>query len=304
MHSFPVRFLTVLLVIAALGLVRVFAAEARTTPDSSSSSAALAAAPDCDGHITVHKFEDLNANGIEDPPLEKGLQGWTIQLQILSGSNWVNQGLPKTTNSAGDVLFTGLPAGTYRARETLQTGWQCTTCPDPSRPVSGSVVLAYDGTATIKIGNVDGPVIKVWKFLDPLNSGVYSPTAVLLDGWTFTLDPASNGISQGTTAGGTVTFIKLTPGSTYTVTEQPQVNWCATTPDQQTVTNIGPDAVVNLYFGNRECSPSAVTIASFRVSGASGVPLLALPWLLGILTLVGIAKATGVVRVCSRDLLR
>jgi uncharacterized repeat protein (TIGR01451 family) len=67
------------------------------------------------GDVSGTKFEDLNANGIQDPG-ENPLPGWTFQL--LDTSNNVIK--TTTADSAGFYDFPGLPIGTYKVREVLQ----------------------------------------------------------------------------------------------------------------------------------------------------------------------------------------
>ena len=68
--------------------------------------------------IVVHKFRDDNTNGIQDG-IEESLSGWTMRLYRLDGSTWTQLGTSKTTNSAGNAVWSSLAPGTYRAQETL-----------------------------------------------------------------------------------------------------------------------------------------------------------------------------------------
>ncbi len=73
------------------------------------------------GTIVAHKFNDLNGNGVQDAG-EGDLEGWTMTLYEGSSCNGtlVDSG---TTGSDGNVVFDGLPAGTYSVKEELKDYW-------------------------------------------------------------------------------------------------------------------------------------------------------------------------------------
>ncbi|HEX9093293.1 MAG TPA: SdrD B-like domain-containing protein, partial [Coriobacteriia bacterium] len=95
------------------------------------------------GKITVHKFNDLNGDGVrqtgEDP-----LSGWEFTLTGPFGYS-----ASKTTTGAGVAEFTGLEPGTYSLDETGGHGpaWYATT----ALPIA--VTLASGGTDTEWVGN-------------------------------------------------------------------------------------------------------------------------------------------------------
>lgn len=75
-----------------------------------------------------YKWEDLDGDGVKEGG-EPVLNGWTIQLYKLVGTDWVWQADAVTGDGAwpdGYYEFTGLEAGTYRVMEVLQAGWMQT----------------------------------------------------------------------------------------------------------------------------------------------------------------------------------
>lgn len=194
--------------------------------------------------VIVHKFRDDNTNGLQDG-VEESLSGWTMRLYRWDGSAWVQEGASKTTNAVGNAVWSNLGPGTYRAQETLQTGWLATT-PNPS----GSVTLAAGQQGQINFGNVPLALVRAWKFYDLDLDGVKDADEPVLDGWTMNINPAVNGIGSGVTAGGYVNFLDLDP-NTYDLWETLKPHWMATTPALQTVTVAGSD-LREVWFGNVE----------------------------------------------------
>lgn len=192
--------------------------------------------------LIVHKFNDLNMNGVQNGG-EESLSGWTIRLYRLDGATWTLVG-SKATNSSGNATWNDLAPGTYRAEEVLQAGWLITTPPNPSDPV----VLVAGSQEQINFGNVALAVIKVWKFNDLDMNGTHSADEPVLDGWTMNIDPAVNGIGAGVTSNGYVAFIDLDP-NTYHVWETEQARWRATTPTSQDVT-VAANDFREVWFGN------------------------------------------------------
>ncbi|MFZ2362347.1 MAG: SdrD B-like domain-containing protein [Anaerolineae bacterium] len=208
--------------------------------------------------IIVHKFSDNNTNGIQDGG-EESLQGWSMKLVRWTGSAWQLVST-KSTDAAGNAIFTNLSPGTYRAEETLQSGWTNTT-PNPS----AEVTLAAGGQATINFGNVALAVIKAWKFYDLNMDGVHDANEPLLDGWQMNIFPAINGIGSGLTAGGAYSFIDLPPGS-YRVWETQQPGWIATTPVEVTLALAAND-FREVWFGNVQ-----MDLGDLPTDGTAGVP--------------------------------
>lgn len=145
------------------------------------------------GTITAHKFQDTNQNGVQDPG-EPNLQGWTMSLYQGSGCSGaaLRSG---TTNTSGDVTFTGLAAGSYSVKETLQAGWVATTdvCVDvgvqsaESKTVSFGNLLGADLVVT-KAASADSVAVgsNLTYSITVRNNGLAKAAGVTL---TDTLDP-------------------------------------------------------------------------------------------------------------------
>lgn len=99
------------------------------------------------GNITVHKFNDLNGNGVLDDN-EPGLGDW--EMTLYSGFGCAATGelvASGHTGTDGNVSFSNLNPGTYSVKETAQPGWESTTddCPD--------ITLVAGGSETVYFGN-------------------------------------------------------------------------------------------------------------------------------------------------------
>ena len=76
------------------------------------------------------KFEDLDADGVKDAG-ETGLAGWTIYVDYNDNGVFDAADEPSAvTASDGTYTITGINPGTYKVREELQAGWNC-SYPDP-----------------------------------------------------------------------------------------------------------------------------------------------------------------------------
>lgn len=76
----------------------------------------------------LHKFEDLNGNGVQDAG-EENIPGWEMRIYRASGDTWI---LDETgfTGPDGMVLFINKPGGlTWRIWETAVECWEPTTNP-------------------------------------------------------------------------------------------------------------------------------------------------------------------------------
>ncbi|MEG5140260.1 MULTISPECIES: SdrD B-like domain-containing protein [unclassified Microcoleus] len=100
------------------------------------------------GSISGFKFNDLNANGINEPT-EPRVANWPIYID-LNNNNARDPNEPSTlTNPQGNFSFINLPQGTYFVREVPQPGFRQTT-PNPT-PIAVS-----NGTnaTNLSFGNV------------------------------------------------------------------------------------------------------------------------------------------------------
>ncbi|PSB53060.1 hypothetical protein C7B67_04510 [filamentous cyanobacterium Phorm 6] len=100
------------------------------------------------GSISGFKFNDLNANGINEPT-EPRVANWPIYLD-LNNNNARDPNEPSTlTNPQGNFSFINLPQGTYFVREVPQPGFRQTT-PNPTPFTVGNGTNATN----ISFGNV------------------------------------------------------------------------------------------------------------------------------------------------------
>lgn len=133
------------------------------------------------GKIRVHKFEDIDRNGIQDQN-EPNLAAW--RFQIFRNFNCEGQWFQENpTNTNGDALIPnpagGLPLGNYSILETFiyierdpvtgrlrqvdgrQLGWVNTT------PICQNITLKELETPTANFGNVQGPTFPYFSQKDP-----------------------------------------------------------------------------------------------------------------------------------------
>lgn len=94
------------------------------------------------GEVHGTKFEDLNANGIQDLG-ESGLQGWQININGIDTITNTLVSKTTTTDINGDYNFTGLTLGTYTVSEILQKGWTQAT------PSTGTYIINITSGANL-----------------------------------------------------------------------------------------------------------------------------------------------------------
>ncbi|MEG4215134.1 SdrD B-like domain-containing protein [Microcoleus sp. Pol14C6] len=100
------------------------------------------------GSISGFKFNDLNANGINEPT-EPRVANWPIYLDFNNNGS-LDPGEPATlTNPEGNFSFINLPQGTYVVREVPQPGFRQTT-PNPTPITVGNGTNATN----LSFGNV------------------------------------------------------------------------------------------------------------------------------------------------------
>jgi hypothetical protein len=89
--------------------------------------------------ICAFKFEDLNGNGVYDPPTETLLSGWEICNPTLGC---------KFTDADGAACWFFIAPGTYTMCETLQSGWEA-----PVTPVCQDIDVFAGDIAKVMFGN-------------------------------------------------------------------------------------------------------------------------------------------------------
>ncbi|MDY0340876.1 MAG: SpaA isopeptide-forming pilin-related protein, partial [Coriobacteriia bacterium] len=140
--------------------------------------------PYTDGRVLVHKFNDLNENGLyeeNEPMLEDWEFTLTQSMPVFiepSAISLVDSGL---TNAAGELLFDELPVGEYTVTETMQEGWINTT------PLSQSVTVVEEETTHVWFGNVEDPFMPFTELDLAITKSVDKTTAAPGELLTYTL---------------------------------------------------------------------------------------------------------------------
>lgn len=152
------------------------------------------------GSLTIHKFDDTNMDGEQDPS-EENLPNWTFTLQAPDGSS-----VQLVTDVNGNVVTPLEMTGTYTVTEALKDGWQNIT------PISQTVTVAdIDGTYLLNFANVRKPVVILGKcedvngdgecnYTDANENGRYDPDEdgePRLNGWWLQLLDAGGATRPG-----------------------------------------------------------------------------------------------------------
>ena len=127
------------------------------------------------GNITMHKFEDLNKNGLQDIN-EPNLQYWEMSVYKEANCDSSKEIGGASTDASGNAIFKNTPFGDYSVKETFyyedfnppphlvdatKEGWYTTT------PLCQNVTLDSTSGATVNIGNFHGPSFPYLSQLDP-----------------------------------------------------------------------------------------------------------------------------------------
>lgn len=182
------------------------------------------------GSISGFKFNDLNANGINEPT-EPRVANWPIYLD-LNNNGGLDPNEPSTlTNPQGNFSFINLSQGTYLVREVPQPGFRQTT-PNPTPIAVGNGTNATN----LSFGNVlvTGTISGV-KFNDFNANGRLDPgeppianTQIYIDlNNNSSLDPGE--ASTLSDVQGNYSFRNVPVGS-YVVREVPPPGFILTTP--------------------------------------------------------------------------
>ena len=221
------------------------------------------------GEITGFKWEDINANGVQDG-LEEGLAGFTVFLDLNQNAQLDPNEPTQVTDASGNYRFIELAAGTYDVREVQQPGFVQTvplgeeaTLEDGSTvivPGFHTVTLAADEIAA----NIDFAnkaftgEIRGLKWEDANGNGIQEANEATLEGVTIYLDLDNdnqfdpNEPSALTDANGQYRFRDLAAG-TYTVREVVPLNFVSTFPveAEYTITLALGEVVEDIDFGNQ-----------------------------------------------------
>lgn len=144
------------------------------------------------GDITGTVFNDLNANGVDDP-VENGLPGWTVFVDT-NNSGTYNPGEPfAVTDVDGKYGIAGVPAGTVTIYEVPQDGF----APTPGFTDHQSVSVRDNKTTRVKFPNVTAPIVNgtiVGTVFEDDNENLTKDSGEHgLVGWTMFIDTNGDG---------------------------------------------------------------------------------------------------------------
>ncbi len=109
--------------------------------------------PPGSGSITVHKFHDVNRNGVQDEG-EQDIEGWLFRLYARV-DNILQVVAEGTTGPDGNVTFSNLPPNRYKVWEEVRECWELTT---PGTRWEGGYFIFFDlgegQQASVEFGNV------------------------------------------------------------------------------------------------------------------------------------------------------
>jgi VCBS repeat-containing protein len=182
------------------------------------------------GSIAGNLYNDLDADAIKDTG-EVNLSGWKVFLDADKDGLLDTGEKTATADNSGNYKFTGLAAGTYRVRETLNSGWRRTT------PSSGyhDLTLASGQNVTGKnFGNTQQILISGSVFKDLDGDGIKDAGESALSSWRVFVDADKDGVfdagEKSTLSDSSGNYKFNLPAGTYRVREVLQSTWRRTTP--------------------------------------------------------------------------
>jgi len=207
--------------------------------------------------FTAHVYTDPNNSGADTQILSsQNLAGVTVNL--LTGTG-VATGQTATTDSSGNVSFTGLAAGSYEIQVVTPAGGTATQQTNLLTPTT----LSAGGTANAIEGVYTPASFTAHVYTDVNGNGTEDTGDTSLGGVTVTLLDTTTGITVGsktTDSSGNVTFTGLAPDS-YQISVPGQA---ATTGDVVTQTS-----VTSTGAGTQTPLGTVVTLASGQTAAAT-----------------------------------
>ena len=233
---------------------------------SSSNNVLANSSPQCcrDYAITIQKILDNNCDGIYNAGDLNGTANWVFDILPLGSNTPVFTG---TTNNNGELIVTGLVAGTYIVREQSNT------------LSSYNIPFSNDLQVTIGDNNLVGMVnfyncqpnhLKIRKILDNDCDGVYGKLdQVGGSGWTFDVYSGNNIIGTATTNSLGIATLSGLPSGNYTIYEQPNPGSIYPNPFQNGI-SITYDATVIQRVDFFNC-PSKLNIRKILDDNCDGI---------------------------------
>ena len=201
------------------------------------------------GTLKIHKFHDLNGNGIHNSD-EPSLSGWEFTIQGPMG-----KAIEEYTDKKGEITVEKLIPGDYSIEETLPSGWVAST------PHIQNAVIAEEDTSEVYFGNYIPPELNIWKFDDRNWNKMHDSGETFLSGWEFDIEGPNNyQETLKTDANGAIKLRNLEPGR-YDISERSKSGseWIATTPTEKSVVLESGDKK-EVLFGNAKYTPFDVVI--------------------------------------------
>ena len=199
--------------------------------------------------IHVHKFNDLNCNGVLDQG-EPEIENWMVE---------VMKPLGDTSTMLTPFWIDPADVGDWDFLEEDRSGWFPTGLIIDGVPQSSPFNMATvtvtgvrnEPDHTVIFLNAQAGDLKVCKEYDRDGDGNSDDPPVGVEGWLFRVDGASlaEPLFGFTGTDGCVTFPNLKPGS-YQVTEifPNDTSWCPSGPTMQTVSVISGETVTFTFF--------------------------------------------------------
>ncbi len=218
------------------------------------------------GDIAGTVFNDLNANGLDDPS-ENGIPGVTVFVDA-NASGTLNPGEQfAVTDTKGKYTITGVPAGIRELYEVVPVGFS----PTPGFSNHQTIEVRDNKETRVKFGNVTAPVvlgnISGNVFVDANANGISESGEDGLVGWTMFIDNNGDGaLTAGeptsiTDIHGDYLFTDVPQGA-VTVYELPQAPYRPITGGLFPTTGVQPFHTVNVVGGRTANSDFANGIVS------------------------------------------
>jgi len=236
------------------GTLRLFAATVTASPVA--------------GSISGTVFNDANGNSVLDNS-ETGIANITVYNDVNNNGKMDAGELSTSTDASGNYVLSGLPAGNYKIRQILPTGWKQTT---PSNNYGWTLTLAANQALSGKnIGEEQiasppppptGGSIAGMVFNDLNGSGTLNSGESGLSGITVYNDANNNGkldtgeVTTITDADGNYMLSSLAAGS-YKIREIVPSGWKQTTPTNNygwTITLVANQSLTGKNFGEQVSS--------------------------------------------------